>query len=127
MICSFPNIFEDTSNLFCTESTIYPSATVFDRQPPCLLRTVMSAPASANNVADVLLKQCPVPGIYSYCCLVHFPFRKPSKNRVISIGDGRREKYVLNISNKSKPSKLPGDIVNSRLTFVLVSGIWIMI
>jgi hypothetical protein len=36
-------------------------------------------------------------------------------------------KYVLNISNKSKPSKLPGDIVNSRLTFVLVSGIWIMI
>jgi hypothetical protein len=28
-------------------------------------------------------------------------------------------KYVLNISNKSKPSKLPGDIVNSRLTFVL--------
>jgi hypothetical protein len=60
-------------------------------------------------------------------CLVHFPFRKPRKNRVISIGDGRRENYVLNISNKSKPSKLPGDIVNSRLTFVLVSGIWIMI
>jgi hypothetical protein len=42
-------------------------------------------------------------------CLVHFPFRKPRKNRVISISDGGREKYVLNISNKSKPSKLPGD------------------
>lgn len=46
--------------LFSKESSIYPSATVEDFQPPCRLIVEKSAPASAKNVAEFRLKQCPV-------------------------------------------------------------------
>lgn len=42
------------------ESTRYPSATDVLLHLPCLFTNIISPPLSANNVADVLRKVCPV-------------------------------------------------------------------
>ncbi len=49
--------FLDVSILFSMLSSTYPSATLLERQPPCLLSDCSSAPLFARIVADVLPMQ----------------------------------------------------------------------
>ncbi|KAJ8911985.1 hypothetical protein NQ315_003267 [Exocentrus adspersus] len=42
------------------EFSMYPSATEADFHPPCLFKTSIDAPESANSDAEVLRKQCPL-------------------------------------------------------------------
>ena len=45
------------SVLCATDSSIYPSATVDDFQPPCFFSVIKSPPDSTKNVADDLLNE----------------------------------------------------------------------